>query len=168
VTAEKWTAWPHAYGRAEDTPAHLDALLDGDDEAKAAAAVHFQSAIVHQSTLWPASPDAFARLIEILRTTPQPENVLTDCLDALAEAAEYVPPTGTPVPELSDEAREWLAAFADADEDTVEELWEEPDEEVWDWTLARMAALRPSVLALAAELPRTAATTRVETAWTTG
>ncbi len=164
----EWTAWPHAYGRAEDTPTHLVALIDGDDKARATAAYHFRSAIVHQSTVWPASPDAFALLVRILRTTPQPADVLDGCLDALTEAAEYLPPAGAPVPDLSPTAAKWLRAFATADEEAVEELWEEPDEEVWDWTLARLAQLRPEVAALVAELPETAAVAQVKAAWTTG
>jgi hypothetical protein len=154
----EWTTWPHAYGPATDTPGHLRALESGDDEARRAAAFHFRSAIVHQSTIWPASPDAFAGLIRVLRTTPQPDDVLTGCLAALAEAGEHVPPEG-PVPALTPAGRAWLATFAGAAEDDHEELWEEflgspLETEVYDWVLARMAALRPEVSALVADLAR--------------
>ena len=144
-----WTRWPHAYGLATDTPGHLRALQGDDEKAQHAAAAHFGSAIVHQSTVWPASPDAFAALIEVLRDRPLPADVLTRCLHALAEAGEYLPPPA-PVPELSAEGQAWLAAFATASEDDVEELWEEPvgSTEVYEWVLARMAALRPAVSAL--------------------
>ena len=158
-TAE-WTTWPHAYGSARDTPEHLAALLGDDEEAQLTAARHFSSAIVHQATVWPSSPDAFAWLVRVLRETSLPDGVLAECVDALGEAAEYLGdiPTGTPVPELSTEAREWLAQFGDASEDEQEELWEDLsedglDQEVYDWVLARMAALRPVVVELAAQLP---------------
>ena len=38
----------HAYGRATDTPRHLDALENGDAEARAAALEHLQVAVLHQ------------------------------------------------------------------------------------------------------------------------
>ena len=148
----EWTSWPHAYGPATDTPGHLRALESGGDEARKAAAFHFRSAIVHQSTVWPSSPDAFAELIRVLRTTPQPADVLADCLLALAEAGEYVPETAT-VPDLTPEGRAWLATFATTPEDDYELLWEDvPEPDVYDWVLARMAALRPKVAALVADL----------------
>lgn len=147
-----WTRWPHAYGAATDTAEHLRALQGDDEQAQRAAAAHFGSAIVHQSTVWPASPDAFAALIEVLRAQRLPADVLTTCLHALAEAGEYVPPAG-PVPDLSAEGRAWLARFAGAPEDDHELLWEElPDPDVYEWVMARMAALRPEVSTLVATL----------------
>lgn len=155
----EWPNWPHAYGKAHDTVEHLTALLGDDPKAQQDAAYHFNSAIVHQSSLWPASPDAFAWLLRVLRVKPLPPEVLEACLEAVAEAAEYLGdiPTGSPVPELSDGARSWLARFAEAPDDEHEVLWEdffedEFAEEVHDWVLARTAALRPTVLTLAAEL----------------
>jgi len=153
----EWTTWPHAYGPATDTPRHLLALESGDEEAKRAAAFHFRSAIVHQSTIWPASPDAFAELIRVLRTTDLPDDVLTECLLALAEAGEHVPEETRVIPELTPAGRAWLGKFATASEDDHELLWEEflgsPTEtEVYDWVLARMAALRREVAALVTDL----------------
>jgi hypothetical protein len=155
----EWTHWPHAYGKARDTVMHLAALLGDDPKAQHDAAYHFDAAIVHQSSLWPASPDAFTWLLRVLRVKPLPADVLDKCLGALAEAADYLGdiPTGTPVPELSDGVRTWLAQFASADDDEHEAIWEdffedEFDEEVYHWVLARMAALRPTVLELVTEL----------------
>lgn len=154
---DEWTRWPHAYGVATDTVDHLRALRSGDEEAQRAAAFHFGSAIVHQSTIWPASPDAFAHLIRVLRDTALPDEVLTSCLQALAEAGEYVPETGTAIPDLSWEGREWLARFATASDDDHDELWEEffdapVETNVYGWMMARMATLRPQVAALVTEL----------------
>ncbi|HEX6351625.1 hypothetical protein [Actinophytocola sp.] len=178
----EWTSWSHAYGRARDTPGHLAALLGDDLEAQEGAAYHFQSAIVHQYTVWPASPDAFGLLIRVLRVKPLPTKVLEDCLEALAESAEYLGdvPTGTPIPELSPAARVRLDQVEDEDDDDeddeVEEWVEEEDEEVddeavdeevWNWVLARMAALRPAVTELVDELAdrAPAACAEVREAW---
>jgi hypothetical protein len=170
-TAE-WTAWPHAYGQARDTPGHLTALLDDDAKAQDDAALHFASAIVHQSSVWPASPDAFGWLIRVLLVKPLPHNVLHECLGALAEAAEYLEDVGpdAPVPQLSRAAHDWLARFGTTPEDDLELLWgedEEVEEEVYRWVLVRMAALRPSVAELVAELDERApeACAHVREAW---
>ncbi|NUT31981.1 MAG: hypothetical protein HOV79_02795, partial [Hamadaea sp.] len=56
VAATPFATLLHAYGRAEDTPAHLAALADGDDAARAAAVQHLWSAIIHQGTPWTATP----------------------------------------------------------------------------------------------------------------
>jgi hypothetical protein len=154
-----WTRWPHAYGLATDTPGHLAALRGDDAEAQQAAAAHFGSAIVHQSTVWPASPDAFAALLEVLAEGRLPADVLTKCLHALAEAGEHVPPTA-PVPTLSPEAQTWLTRFASTPEDDHELLWEDllgsqTDTDVYEWVMARMAALRPEVSTLVTTLEPT-------------
>lgn len=156
----EWTGWPHAYGSARDTPKHLAALLGDDPEAQLKAARHFSSAIVHQSSVWPASPDAFAWLVRVLREKPLPAEALAECVEALGEAAEYLGdiPTGAPVPELSKNARKWLKRFGRTPDDEHDLVWEkffdtEASQEVYDWVLARMATLRPAVLELAAQLP---------------
>jgi hypothetical protein len=166
----EWTSWPHAYGSARDTPGHLAALLGDDEEAQAAAAYHFRSAIVHQSSVWPPSPDAFDWLIRVLAAKPLPAKVLEDCLDALAESAAYLGDiaTGTPVPELSRDARKWLKKFGKTPDDEHELLWgddEEVEEETYRWVLVRMAALRPSVAALVEELAGRAEVDDVRKAW---
>jgi hypothetical protein len=166
----EWTSWPHAYGKARDTPGHLAALLGDDEVAQKAAASHFQSAIVHQSSVWPSSPDAFDWLIRVLREKPLPAPILEKCLDALAESGEYIGdiPADTPVPELSKKARKWLKKFAKAPDDEASDLWgsdEEAEEETWQWVRVRMAALRPSVLALVEELDSRAEVDAVRTAW---
>ncbi|TDV51913.1 hypothetical protein [Actinophytocola oryzae] len=154
----EWTTWPHAYGSARDTPGHLTALLDDDHEAQRGAARHFSSAIVHQTSVWPASPDAFAWLVRVLRERPPPDDILEDCLGALAEAGEYLGdvPTG-PAPELSREGRRWLRKFGKTPDDEHDILWErflgaEVNQEVYDWVLARMAGLRPAVADLVTAL----------------
>jgi hypothetical protein len=168
----EWTSWPHAYGKARDTPGHLVALLGDDEEAQNSAAYHFQSAIVHQSSVWPSSPDAFDWLIRVLRARPLPAPILGKCLDALAESAAYIGDIapGTPVPELSRDARKWLRKFGRTPDDEHELLWgndEKVEEETWQWVLVRMAALRPSVAALVEELAGRAEVDEVRAAWLT-
>lgn len=91
-------------------------MLDDEGEAQAAAAYHFRSAIVHRSTLWLSSPDAFGWLIRVLRAGRVSDAVLGQCLGALAEAADLLADIapGTSVPQLSPVARRWLDRFADA------------------------------------------------------
>lgn len=168
----EWTDWPHAYGTARDTVTHLVALLGDDADGQFAAARHYSSAIVHQSSVWPASPDAFDWLIRVLRVKPLPPNVLDECLGALAESAEYLGniETGTPIPKLSGDARAWLAEFAVTPEDDLELLWEVDEavgNEVYHWVLVRLAALRPAVAALVTELAEQApeACGHVRKAW---
>jgi hypothetical protein len=154
----EWTTWPHAYGSARDTPAHLTALLGDDPEAQKKAARHFSGAIVHQTTVWPASPDAFDWLIRVLRAKPLPDDILEECLGALTEAGEYLAdvPTG-PEPELPKGGRKWLKRFGRTPDDEHDLVWErffadEVNEAVHAWVQARMAMLRPAVRQLAAEL----------------
>jgi len=52
LEATDWTKLYHAYGRAEDTPAHLRALISGDEAARKAALEHLDSAVLHQGTPW--------------------------------------------------------------------------------------------------------------------
>jgi hypothetical protein len=172
---EEWTSWPHAYGSARDTPGHLIALLGDDQEAQHEAALHFRSAIVHQSSVWPASPDAFGWLVRVLRVTQLPYEVLEECLWALAESAEYVGEAPAQVPELSKSARTWLKRFGRTPDDEHDTVWEEffeteVNQEVYDWVTARMAALRPAVLELATELAEQApgACADLREAWQTG
>ncbi|GLZ40835.1 hypothetical protein [Actinokineospora sp. NBRC 105648] len=147
-----WTRLPHAYGTAVDTPAHLLALLGDDLAAQAAAVDHFGSAIVHQSTIWPSSADAFGFLIRVLTLVPLPEQTMVGCLHALAEAGEQAGEVDDtePVPDLSTEAQAWLNSFGSADEAEQEELWEDflgsdLDDEVYRWQLIRCARLRPAL-----------------------
>jgi len=138
-------------------PDHLAALLGDDEEAQWQAARHFSGTIVHQTSVWPPSPDAFGWLIRVLRVKPLPERVLEECLGALAESGQYVGETVDTVPELSKGARKWLRKFGKKHDDEHDLVWEEflqtdASQEVWEWELARMATLRPAVLELAAEL----------------
>lgn len=154
-----WAKRPHAYGAATDTPAHLLALLDGDEPAQQSAVRHLGSAIVHQSTIWPATADAFEFLVRILVAQPLPDPVVLGCLGVLVEAGDAVRGTAdsAAVPVLSTEAMTWLSEFNGADEARRDELWEECfgapiHAEIHHWMTVRCARLRPAVIAAVASL----------------
>ena len=148
-SAAEWPRWPHAYGIAADTPGRLLGLLDGDTDTRLAATVHLGSAIVHQSTLWAASPDALEHMVAIMTLVPLEDKVLLRCLSILLEAADHInAEVATTVPTLSPEASSWLAAFATTDDDDLDALWEQTSvfEEVYRWVLARCVQQLPAAL----------------------
>lgn len=154
-----WAHYPHAYGAASDTPAHLLAVLDGDEQARQSAVQHLGSAIVHQSTIWPATADALELLLRILVVQPLPDPVVLGCLGVLVETGDAVRDTAdsAAVPVLSAEAVTWLSQFSGADEVRRDELWEESFgtrmyEEIHQWMTVRCARLRPKVDAAVASL----------------
>ncbi|MEV6419512.1 hypothetical protein [Streptomyces sp. NPDC051662] len=79
----------HAYGRAVDTPGHLDALTAGDPAARDAAVHHLNSAIVHQGTPWTATGPATEYVSAIIRRgAVTDEETLVRLLRFLGEVAE--------------------------------------------------------------------------------
>lgn len=86
IDAVPWNELFHAYGTAEDTRAHLHDLVGGTDVQ--AAAAHLGSAIVHSSTVWPATADALRIACDILVTAELPRDAVDGMVAALAEAAE--------------------------------------------------------------------------------
>jgi hypothetical protein len=106
-----WSRLHHAYGRAGDTPAHLRALLDGDEAQRQAAVRHLWSAIVHQGTPWTATgPVArvLAGFLDDVRIDRPPHPVRAAILDFLGAVAE-TPERNADVLARSDLER--LAAF---------------------------------------------------------
>ncbi|MFE4369068.1 hypothetical protein ACFRMN_12625 [Streptomyces sp. NPDC056835] len=79
----------HAYGRAVDTPGHLDALAAEDPVARDAAVYHLNSAIVHQGTPWTATGPATEYVSAIVRRgAVTDEATLVMLLRFLGEVAE--------------------------------------------------------------------------------
>ncbi|WP_326614277.1 hypothetical protein OIE62_01290 [Streptomyces scopuliridis] len=79
----------HAYGRAVDTPGHLDALTAEDPAARDAAVYHLNSAIVHQGTPWTATGSATEYVSAIIRRDAvADEATLVELLRFLGEVAE--------------------------------------------------------------------------------
>lgn len=81
-----WSRLFHAYGPAVDTPGHLHNLAAGRQLPD--AAWHFESAIVHQCTVWSASPDGFRLLVRVMRERELPTDIVDRLLDTLIEAAD--------------------------------------------------------------------------------
>lgn len=167
-----WARLFHAYGPALDTPGHLHNLVDGRQLPD--AAWHFESAIVHQSTLWSASPDAFRLLVRVMRERELPADIVDRFLDTLTEATDnFDKPIQTPTAgEVEAALNAWendLATARDArDDGTIKKGRnpKEPDQRAYEaflhrqpeaWDLIRYAnsgvrRLKQEVLALIDEL----------------
>ncbi|HEY6795947.1 MAG TPA: hypothetical protein VI248_14820 [Kineosporiaceae bacterium] len=126
-----WDHLPHAYGLATDTPGHLQALMGDDPQAQHAAVEHLFSAVLHQGTVYPATPAAVRVIGSLLdapalrRHTPHGRPVLASVVRWLSEAAEsagwYEPDLDLPQP-TSQELDAWCALL-DADD---EQAWDSP------------------------------------------
>ena len=56
IAATNWRSVFHAYGRADDTPGHLRALVGDDARAFDDALAHLGNDVLHQGTPWSATP----------------------------------------------------------------------------------------------------------------
>ncbi len=91
--AQQFASLVHAYGLATDTPDHLAALRDGDENAQAAAMEHLWSAVIHQGTPWTATPLAADFVAELLLYAPPSSTDLrANLLAFLAAVAEAARP----------------------------------------------------------------------------
>ena len=66
LSATNWSNLYHAYGWADDTPAHLRALISPDTRARCAALEHLNSAVIHQGTAWTSTAPAALIVAQIL------------------------------------------------------------------------------------------------------
>lgn len=99
-----WKRFIHMYGRATDTPYHLDALTTTDARQITAAINHLNSAIVHQSTIVMAAVPVLSVIIENMSQAkiidPQARKAVIEWLGYMAESVSCV---GTePVQEADD------------------------------------------------------------------
>lgn len=126
---QQFAALVHAYGFATDTPRHLAALRDGDDDARTAALKHLWSAILHQGTPFTATPPAALAVAELLVAAPPSDaglraRLLT-FLAGVAEAARPPDHIRAELPTLAHaEGRDVdaeVAALAAADESPFED-----------------------------------------------
>lgn len=152
VSAEQFASLIHAYGFATDTPGHLAALRDGDDDARAAAMEHLWSAVIHQGTPGTATPPAATAIAELLVNEPPSDAGLrAELLEFLAAVAEAARPHGHSQadlvtlahPERRDVDAE-VAAFAAAGD----------DEGLWEDSVLVQALYARSVLGCAEVVPR--------------
>jgi hypothetical protein len=157
VASTPWHELFHAYGVASDTRGHLEAFVDPHGEV-VPAREHLASAIVHQGTVWTASPAALAVAIDVLardltgaRFT---DSDVIDLLSTLAEAGEVNQVAFDTEPVVSEDVRAHVAELLSGDEDEVEDALEElfDGDPRGDAVMARAAwevqQLRPAVVAL--------------------
>ncbi len=87
-----WASLGHAYGSAEDTPAHLQALTSEDTEARASAMGFLYGAILHQGTIYPATAAVVMHLIDLLEQPQVPDrSALAEFLSMVSQSLiEYV------------------------------------------------------------------------------
>ncbi|MEV6326604.1 hypothetical protein [Streptomyces sp. NPDC051909] len=117
--AYDWSRVFHAYGTATDTPEVLAGPL-GDAKG------HLWSAILHQGSVWPATPPVLR--IVAARIAESPVLALSFVRDVAAavrigdEEAERLRAEVAAAP-----TEEWTAAYAAADEETQVDLWDEAD-----------------------------------------
>ncbi|WP_406264186.1 hypothetical protein OH779_13780 [Actinacidiphila glaucinigra] len=138
-----WARLFHAYGAATDTPRHLAALRAGRESEVAAALEHLNGAIVHQGTPWPATPPAVRQVAELL-AGEHPAGARSALLGFLRYAAE-----AAPGPAEAEECRARAFPADGAAIDAWEEAWANADEEeqeaLWDGEMADLAVLRAAV-----------------------
>lgn len=120
----QWHLLFHAYDIATDTPGHLAALRSGDAGARAAAFEHLGSAILHQGTVWTATPPALAAVTAALddpAVVAGRDPSLADLVGWLGVVLESVGwiefPDPAPAPPSPEEVGEFMAAFADEEAD---------------------------------------------------
>lgn len=124
----------HAYGVATDTPAHLAALVGGDVDAVDKAVYHLNSAIIHQSTPWPATGPAVRYVCERVLDGTLAPSARPGVTRFLAEVADAIAVATDQGPEDLEAQRDELAAdhdlaamtaeLAELDEGEAEEEYE--------------------------------------------
>lgn len=129
----------HAYGRATDTPDHLEALLSGGPEARRAAVHHLFGSIVHQGTPWTATPEV-AKFVAAHLHDPRVAPVRASLVSFLAEVTRST---------LRDDL-DALAAWADFD---LGPFLDGDPAALWEDDRATEAAFAQAVLGCRAALP---------------
>jgi hypothetical protein len=75
-----WSRLTHAYGRADDTPDHLRALLSDEPEARGEGLHELFSSLCHQGTIYDASAAAARFIAEIARAEAAHPRVRVEAL----------------------------------------------------------------------------------------
>lgn len=128
-----WGRLFHAYGVADDTPGHLRNLASPQAAERQAALTHLHSAILHQGTIYSATPAAVGVITTLLRDVTARAALDADTLAALvaflgqvgSSLNEIEPPQADPYP--SDAELDTLILHLRDDEDGEdEEGWGSP------------------------------------------
>ncbi|WP_431871774.1 hypothetical protein [Nocardiopsis eucommiae] len=147
-----WTRAFHAYGPATDAPEFLAGLLSEQEEVRERALGYLNSAILHQGTVYPATPPVALFVAGVLgepavdlpvgdpfreAAGAAVEPLRLGLLDFLADVARAVAEraAGRSLPELEGladpgerrgELDALLTGMADGDAEGEEEIWEDP------------------------------------------
>ncbi|MFG2907553.1 hypothetical protein ACGF13_21135 [Kitasatospora sp. NPDC048286] len=117
LDAHPWATVSHACGPADDLPALLRALAEGDDEAAEEAVSELYGCILHQGTVYSASVDAVPYLAGIAAAGTRTVEVLC-LLGGLAESEdEWEVPEGAVRAAVADQLPLLLPLLAHQDED---------------------------------------------------
>ena len=101
-----WGRLFHAYGVADDTPGHLRNLASPQVAERQAALTHLHSAILHQGTIYSATPAAVGVITTLLRDATARAALDADTMAALVaflgqvanSLNEIEPPQADPYP----------------------------------------------------------------------
>jgi len=122
-----WSKLHHAYGRATDTPHHLRALLEGNDDAIKDAVSHLSLAIIHHGTPWTATEPAALTVAGFLsdKRIERYKPLRAHLLSFLASVAEASARADISREELEKKASFDIEPFLDSEDD--ERLFNDED-----------------------------------------
>lgn len=153
MTATAWDRLFHAYGPATDTPEHLAALSGGDEDEIDDALDHLDGAVLHQGTIWTATPAAVAEVAARLADPAAAATAQAGMLQWLGwamDAARQSDAGAEPVPEPAEAD---VDAFLRASAAEDEEAWSSPVVELlMRRAVVDVRALAPQVAAAASPL----------------
>lgn len=129
-----WNRLFHAYGVAEDTPTHLHDLVGDDAASRAAAVVHLHSAIIHQGTIFTATPAALGAVLDTLhepvlrRPLPNGQAALVAVLAFIDDVGQSVADAGElePAPAPDEQALDELFDVLRSEEGDDGAGWDSP------------------------------------------
>lgn len=139
-----WSRLFHAYGVATDTAGRLRELRSDDEDTFAEALDHLYGAVLHQGTVYPATPPALRVVVGLLRDgavrdRPGRLSALLGWIDAVGESASWHEDLWAPDAAEPSEAE--VAAFYLAMADDDESVWSsELGEHLWSRGVAELPA----------------------------
>jgi len=100
IESLEWHTYSHAYGVATDVPAILAALLDEDDSVAESGLGDFVQRVLHQGSLYSATPVAAGFVASMLRldAAAHPRHALTVLAETLGAAREALSATRRSLP----------------------------------------------------------------------
>ena len=128
-----WGRLFHAYGLATDTPAHLLNLSSKDEQCRKEAVLHLLNTVIHQGTIYPATPAVMRWITELLRDTSQRTSCKSE-IPCLGQILSFIGYAGESLNEIylpkdisiptEEELDEFFLLFAEDEEG--EDVWCSP------------------------------------------